>query len=233
VHIARRADPVERTAIDPGHKPRQSNLPEPLLRDWTPSNIAPHSESVRVFTNCEEAELFLNGQSMGRQKLHPDATPLTWEVPYAPGSLKAVAYREGRSVAKDELRTAGKAARILLTPERATLSSDGNDVLTVVATVVDDAGVQVPDSDPAASGEVQFSVSGPAEIVATDNGSVTDHESFLLPRHHLYGGRVIAILRATAPSGSVLVHASTADLADGDAWLTVIPSRDSGFARAF
>jgi len=229
VHIARRVAPSERSAIDPGYEALQPALQQPLLLDWTPRNTAAHSESVEVYTNCEEVELLLNGQSLGRQKLHPDASPLTWAVPYAPGSLKAVAYNQGIQVAEDELRTAGKAARILLTPERTTISPDGNDVVTIAATAVDAAGVPVPD----ATDSVEFTVSGPARIVATDNGSNTDHEPFLLAQHHLFGGRMIAILQATASSGSIRVRASAAALADGNARLTAVPGNPSGFVRAF
>ena len=229
VHIARRVAPSERSAIDPGYEALQPALQQPLLLDWTPRNTAAHSESVEVYTNCEEVELLLNGQSLGRQKLHPDASPLTWAVPYAPGSLKAVAYNQGIQVAEDELRTAGKAARILLTPERTTISPDGNDVVTIAATAVDAAGVPVPD----ATDSVEFTVSGPARIVATDNGSNTDHEPFLLAQHHLFGGRMIAILQATASSSSIRVHASAAGLADGDVQLTAVPSKPSDFVRAF
>lgn len=229
VHIARRVAASERVAIDPGYESVPQAMQETLLLDWTPRNTAAHSESVEVYTNCEEVELLLNGQSLGRQKLHADASPLTWNVPYAPGSLNAVAYNRGIPAAEDELRTAGKAARLVLSPERTTLSPSGEDAVTIVATAVDDAGVPVPD----ASGEVQFSIAGPALIVATDNGSITDHESFLLPRHHLYGGRMIAVLRATAPSGSIRLHASAAGLAGGDALLSAVPSTPSGSVHAF
>jgi beta-galactosidase len=228
VHIARRVAATERSAIDPGYESVQPALQQPLLLDWTPRNTAAHTESVEVYTNGEEVELLLNGQSMGRQKLHPDASPLTWNVPYAPGSLKAVAYNGGRPVAEDELRTAGKPVRLVLAPERTTISP-GEDAVVIVATAVDEAGVPVPDE----SAEVQFTVTGPAEIVATDNGSTTDHESFLLPRHRLFDGRTIAILRATATSGTIQVHASAADLSEGIARLTVISRQPKGFPRAF
>lgn len=233
IHLVRRVAANEKTAVDPGYEPLPAEMKEPLRADWTPRNSAPHKETIEVYTNCEEVELFLNSSSLGRQKLHPDATPLIWEVPYAPGALKAVAYIQGRPAAEDELRTAGKAARIVLTPERDTFSPDRNDVVPIVAMVVDDAGVPVPDSDQAAIGELQFSVSGPAEIVATDNGSRTDHDSFLLSHRHLYNGRAIAILRATASSGSIHVHASTPGLADADASLTAIPAQSGGLIRAF
>ena len=229
VHIARRVAPTERATVDPGYESVQPDLQEPLLLDWTPRNTAPHSESVEVYTNCDEADLLLNGHSLGRQSLHPDASPLKWDVPYAPGSLRAVAYIQGKQVAEDELRTAGKPARIVLSPDRSTLSPAADDVLTIVATAVDDAGVRVPD----ASAEIQFSVSGPAQIIATDNGSNTDHESFVLPQHHLYAGRLIVLVRATASVGAIHLHASADGLANADAQLTAVPPPPPAFVRAF
>jgi beta-galactosidase len=231
VHIARRVAAAERSAIDPGYESVPLAMQDTLLLDWTPRNTAPHAESVEVYTNCEEVDLLLNGQSLGRQKLHPDASPLTWTVPYAPGSLKAVAYNQGHPVAEDELRTAGKAARIVLSADRSTVSfgDHGDDVVTVTATAVDDAGVRVPD----ASDEVQFTVSGPARVVATDNGGIVDHESFLLPHHHLYAGRAIAVLRATGSSGAIHVDASASGLAGGDAQFKAVFRRPVGFVRAF
>jgi beta-galactosidase len=229
VHIARRVGATESTAIDPGYEAVPPSAREPLLLDWTPRNAEPHTEAVEVYTNCEEVELLLNGQSLGRQKLAGDASALKWSVPYAPGSLKAVAYHEGKPVAEDELRTAGRVARLVLSAERTILSPDRNDAATITATAVDEAGVRVPD----ASNEVQFTVSGPAEIAATDNGSNTDHESFLLPHHHLSGGRAIAILRATSGSGSIRVHATAAGLAEGTAVLTAVPGNSPVSPRSF
>ncbi len=140
-----------------------------------------------------------------------------------------MAYTQGNPVAEDELRTAGKPARIVLSPERSTLSPTGDDVVTIVATAVDYAGVRVPD----ASTEVQFAVSGPAQIVATDSGSNTDHEPFLFPQHHLYAGRIVVLVRATASAGIIHVHSSAAGLADADAQLTAVPPAIPSFVRAF
>jgi beta-galactosidase len=233
VHLFRRVGVGEKSATDPGYESTPADLREPLLADWSPRNAATHNESVEVYTNCEEVDLLLNGNSLGRQKLHEDATPLTWKVPYAPGTLKAVAYRQDHAAVEDELRTAGRAARIMLSTERSTLSLDRNDVLMVVAKLVDEAGVPVPESDPAASAEMVFTVSGPAEIVATDNGSSTDHDSFQLPRHHLYGGRAVVFLRATASTGDIRVQATAAGLAKGEAKLTPVPASSGDSVRAF
>jgi beta-galactosidase len=228
VHIVRRVAPTERAAIDPGYESVQPSIQEPLLLDWTPRNTAPHTESVEVYTNCEEVALFLNGKSLGTQKLHPDASPLHWDVPYTPGVLKAVAYNQGKPVAGDELRTAGKAVRLLLSTKRATLSP-GDDVLTITATAVDSNGIRVPD----ASQEVHFSITGPGSILATDNGSNTDHEPFQLPQHRLDAGRLTVFVQAKDSSGSFRVHATALGVADGETRITLERRKIPGLVRAF
>ncbi|MGA2276363.1 MAG: glycoside hydrolase family 2 TIM barrel-domain containing protein [Terracidiphilus sp.] len=233
VHMVRRVGDDEKSATDPGYELVPLSRREPLIHDWSPRNTAPHTETIEVYANYDEVELFLNGGSLGRQKLHPDATPLVWQMPFTPGQLEAVAYRQGHAVAKDELRTAGKAARLQLTSERLSLSPRRDDAVMVVATLVDEAGVPVPASDPAASGEVEFSVSGPARIVATDNGSASTHESFLLPRRHLYGGRAVAFLQATAGAGIIRLHASSAGIKSGELRLKAIPATPTNPVRAF
>jgi beta-galactosidase len=204
-------------------------MQETLLMDWTPLNTAPHSESVEVYTNCAEAELFLNGNSLGKQKLHADASAIIWNVPYAPGSLRAVGYSQGSQTAVDELHTAGKPTHLLLGSDRKALSPDKNVITLVTATVVDDAGVRVPN----ASQQVQFSVSGPGEIVATDNGSNSDHDPFSQPQHRLYRGRAVAYLQAKASSGTIRVRASAAGLSDGSIEISTHPVHSARSPRAF
>ena len=229
VHIARRIGPEEKMAIDPGYEAVPSAMQESLLLDWTPRIQAPHIEAVEVYSNGEETELFLNGVSLGKQILHTDASPLLWSVPYAAGSLKAVAYNQGQPVAMDELRTAGRPSRIVLRADRKTISDDRNDAATLTATVVDESGVLVP----SASVNVQFTVTGSGRIIATDNGSITDHASFQLPQHPLSGGRTIAVLRATTSNGSIHVRASASGLVDGEAQIEAVPRMESTFQRAF
>lgn len=229
VHIARRVAPAQKSPLDPGYEPVPASMQQTLLLDWTPRDAAPHHESVEVYTNCEQVELFLNGQSLGRQTLHPDASPLKWDVPYAPGSLKAVGYNQNKQVAADELRTADEATHIVLAPDRSTISSDANDLVSVEATAVDANGVRVPD----AAEEVRFSLLGPGKIVATDNGSITDHESFQLPQRLLSGGRVVVLVRATSASGTIRISASSKGMATGSTTLQAIPASAQDFGRSF
>ena len=91
--------------------------------DWTPREQAPHTENVEVYSNCAQAELFLNGRSLGSLPLPADASPRTWHVPFEPGALRAVGRNGETVVASDELHTAGPPAKIVLTADQAALST--------------------------------------------------------------------------------------------------------------
>ncbi len=114
VRIARRVQAARRGPVDPGYASPTSNnqaattapntpldpttrFGQPLLLDWTPKDQSPHTENIEIYTNAEEVELFLNDKSLGTQKLHPDASPITYQVPFEPGTLKAVARTNGQS----------------------------------------------------------------------------------------------------------------------------------------
>lgn len=212
VHVVRRVSPTERGAVDPGYEAVAPRFRESLFHDWTPEAQGEHIETVEVYTNAEEADLELNGRSLGPQKLHRDASPLTWEVPYAPGTLTAVAYTGGQIVARDVLRTAGKPTQLMIMPERKSITADPSDVVYLKATVLDDAGNVVP----GAVDELHFTVSGPGRIVGVDNGNNSDHDPFQAEMRRAYQGRAIAIVAASAP-GAVTVTVSAAGLPDAKA----------------
>jgi beta-galactosidase len=228
VAMVRRVSITRPTPVDPGYAnatsidqsagatPRAAAPPadpsvrfsEPLLADWTPKDLAPHTENVEVYTNAEEVELFLNGKSLGTEKLHADASPIVYKVPFEPGTLKAIARTGGKEVATQELKTAGKPAHLLFTADKPTtpLTPDWNDARYVTATLVDAAGTRIPDS----TTEVHFTVKGPASIIAVDNGNFSDREPYQATQRKTYYGNSLAILRATGTSGKITVTA-TAD----------------------
>jgi beta-galactosidase len=194
---------------------------QPLLADWTPKDLGPHSENVEVYTNAEEVELFLNGKPIGSDKLHPDASAITFKVPFVQGTLKAVAKSHGKVVATEELKTAGKPARIVFTADKAAtpLTPDWNDVRYVTATLVDDAGTRIPDSTTV----IQFAATGPASIVAVDNGNMMDHDPFQATERKLYDGNAVALVRATGTSGRITVTASADGIPTATLTLTAAP----------
>lgn len=209
VHIARRIAAPRRTPDDPGFEPLTRG--QTVFSDWTPENTEPHEENVEVYSNCREVELILNGKSLGAQPRPADDSPRAWSVPFAPGTLRAVGKNDGKIVAEHELRTAGKPAKIALSADRDRLARDGDDVVTVTAAVVDEKGVLVP----GASDRIAFHVAGPGVLAAVDNGDNTDHDPFQANERRAFGGRCIAILRAsaTATSGRITLSASAPGLA--------------------
>jgi beta-galactosidase len=260
VRIARRVQAARRGPIDPGYASPTSNnqaataapnapldpttrFGQPLLLDWTPKDQTPHTENVEVYTNADEVELLLNNKPLGTQKLHPDASPITFQVPFEPGAIKAIARTNGKIVAEDELRTAGKATRLLLStgldaahltkvlhPEAAlALTPDWNDVAYVTATLVDDDGTVIPDS----STTIHFSATGPAKIIAVDNGNLLDHDPFQATDRKLYEGHAIAILRATASGGTITLTATAEALRPASITLSTAPVHRSAVERSF
>ncbi len=211
VYIARRTAASTASPTDPGYEPAPQDAlrrPQVLLHDWTPGNSAAHPENVEVYCNCEEVELLLNGQSLGSQKLHADASPRNWSVPFAPGTLRAVAKNHGATVAEDQLRTAGPPAGIQLAATSTNIAPGWEDVCRVTATVVDANGQPVP----AASPLIAFNLSGPGVVAAVDSADNASHEPFQAAERRAYQGRCVAFLKATAPSGKITLTASASGL---------------------
>jgi beta-galactosidase len=148
---------------------------------------------VHVYTSGNEAELFLNGKSLGRKKKEPYQYRIRWdEVVYSPGELKVVAYRNGQKWATDTVKTTGGPSKLLLKPDRAVIAGDGHDLAFVTLTVADQRGQMVP----RAMNLIHFEISGPGEIVVTDNGDPTDFAVFASKERKAFNGLALAIVKA-------------------------------------
>jgi beta-galactosidase len=161
-----------------------------------------------VYTSGDEAELFLNGKSLGRKKKEDYHYRIRWDdVVYAPGELKVVAYKKGKAWATDVMKTTGPAAKLELAADRDRIAADGNDLSFITVKVADNGGLQVPD----AKNHIKFEIEGPGEIAATDNGDATSFESFQAPERNAFNGLALVIVRAKpGQSGSIHLKA-TAD----------------------
>lgn len=179
---------------------------------------------VHVFTSGDEAELFLNGKSLGRKRKGPYEYRLRWDdAVYRPGELKAVAYRNGKKWAEDAVSTTGPAVRLKASADRTEILADGLDLSFVTVRVTDAKARTVPTAD----NGVRFSVRGPAEIVATDNGDPTDLTAFPSLERKAFGGLCLAVVR-TKPgeAGRITVTAESAGL--GGARVVIISKQDAG-----
>ena len=158
-----------------------------ILPHWTHKK----GDTVRVMavSNCDEVELFLNGKSLGRKPSDVCETA-EWQVEYAPGRISAKAYRNGKCVAKDEQRTAGKPYAIRLMPESTSIMNDGADTAIVNVAVVDKKGIIVPYAD----NLIHFDIEGDGYVRGVGNGDPNSHELDNVPYRQAFCGLCQALI---------------------------------------
>lgn len=181
-----------------------------ILPHWNWPERIGEVTPVHVFTSGDEVELFLNGESLGRKKKGEFEYRLRWDdVKYTPGKLEAVAYKEGKQWAEAVMETTGEAVQLVLTADRDEIGADGKDLSFITAKVVDDEGRMVPRSN----NEIEFSIEGPGEIVATDNGDQTDLVAFPSRTRKAFNGLALVIVRSDAQkAGTITITAKSAGL---------------------
>lgn len=164
-----------------------------ILPHWNWEERIGEITPVHIYTSGDAVELFLNGKSLGRREKSHSYDRFTWDdVRYEPGSLKAIAYKNGQKWAEELVETTGKPAALQVTAEKTELKSDGTDLSFIRVAVVDSQGRVVPRS----KNHLKFSVTGPAEIIATDNGDATSLLPFQLSERDAYNGLALVILRS-------------------------------------
>jgi beta-galactosidase len=170
---------------------------------------------VQCYTSFAQAELFLNGKSLGTRKKSNETLyeryRLMWhDVPYEPGTLRIVAYHsDGSPAMAKEVTTAGAPSCIVLRPDRREIRADGDDLCFITVGIVDDEGRLCP----RASNAVAFTVQGPAEITAVGNGDATSTESFAANPYHVFNGQCMLIIRSSDGMGDITIGAASEGLA--------------------
>lgn len=160
---------------------------------------------VSAYTNCEEAELFLNGMSLGRKKnTREDKNIIQWSVPYQPGELKITGYTGNETAAGSVLKTAGNPVEIRLTADRDVLKADGQDLSFIIVGLIDSNGIM----NPGAENRINFTIRGPGEIMALANADPTSTESFRGTFRKAWRGRCLAIVRSGKDKGEIRLGAS-------------------------
>ncbi len=172
---------------------------------------------VHIFTNCDSAELFINGRSLGKFAPTKNSSNLAeryriiWhDVAWEAGEITAVAYKNEQEAAKETLHTAGHPAQLLLSAENTHCTADGDDMLFVTVSVADEDGVPCPN----ATNFVKFSLDGDEclRIVAADAGNAASTEPFQTPECSLFSGKAVVYLRSTGMRGKARLNATCAGL---------------------
>jgi len=164
-----------------------------ILPHWNWPDRTGEVTPVHVFTSGDEAELFLNGKSLGRKKKAQYEYRLRWDdVKYEPGELKAVAYKNGKKWAEDVVKTTDGPASLAASADRSEIRADGKDLAFITVRVTDHSGLTVP----IANNPMTFEIEGPGEILATDNGDPTSLTAFPSHEREAFNGLVLVIIRS-------------------------------------
>ena len=184
-----------------------------LSENW--NREAGEQVSLYTYTNADEVELFLNGKSLGVKKNSNDPklrARIKWDnIAYAPGTLVAVAKKNGKVVARHQIETTGEAVALKLVPDMETWHADGKDLMHVRIYAVDKKGRRVMNvKDAKAFDKLTFTVKGDANIVAVDNGNIASDELHIgktqlekTIQRNLYQGSALVILRAGDKLGKI------------------------------
>ena len=184
-----------------------------LSENW--NREAGEQVSLYTYTNGDEVELFLNGKSLGVKKNSNDPklrARIKWDnIAYAPGTLVAVAKKNGKVVARHQIETTGEAVALKLVPDMETWHADGKDLMHVRIYAVDKKGRRVLNvKDAKAFDKLTFTVKGDANIVAVDNGNIASDELHIGKtqleksiQRHLFQGSALVILRAGDKPGKI------------------------------
>ena len=170
--------------------------------DWNAGQII----DIPVMTNCCEAELFLNGQSLGRKQNNAYDSgrfPLLWQQPFISGKITARGYdEEGVLICEDSRLTPGETDHLLLTSEQDTLRSDGWDIAFITVSALDKNGRKVEN----ARDSVKVSVTGGGRLIGTDNGDSTDTDSYKSDCRRLFSGKLLLIIGSNGIHEDVTVR---------------------------
>ncbi|CAM8672758.1 beta-galactosidase GalB [Sphingobium sp.] len=181
-----------------------------ILPHWSWPDRVGQITPVHVFSSADAAELFVNGQSQGKIKKRDYEYRFRWDyVVYAPGEVKVVTWKDDKPWATETVRTVGEAAKLSLTADRSTIADDGRDLSFVTLKVLDRDGHVVP----AAKQTISFTIEGPGQIVATDNGDPTDLNAFPSHSRAAFNGLALAIVKANRP-GKIILRAHAEGLGE-------------------
>ena len=175
--------------------------------NWTPGQTV---DLFAYYNNADEVELFVNGKSQGVRSKGDGEYHVMWRVPFEPGTIKAVSRKAGKTVAEQVINTAGEPAQIRLTPDRATIAADGNDLSFVTVEILDSDGNLCP----TAVNEVTFTVEGAGQNEGVDNGNPISLERFKADSRKAMAGKALLIVRNNGKKGDINVKAVSPGLSD-------------------
>lgn len=192
---------------------------------WSHRNVQPvwnwpDGSKLRVecFTNCKEAELFLNGKSLGKVLRDTSKGQIpAWNVDYQAGELSVKGYNNRNLVSTCAIKTYGQAALIQAVPDQTNFLRAKKGICQVELQIADQDGNPVY----AAENDVRVNISGDAALLGLESGSTTSHEDYKADHRQALHGRLIAYIRTNGKPGNIVVHFTSPSLKPASITLTV------------
>jgi beta-galactosidase len=177
--------------------------------DWNWKGSEGKIMDVNIYSSCGKVELFLNGKSLGEKVTDRSTKYLAnWQVPYEPGTLRAVGFAGRKELAVAELHSSGEVTQIKLSADRNKIRSDGQDLSYITVDLTDNKGV----CNRKAENQVSFEVEGPGTIAGVGNANPISLESFQLPKRKAWHGRCMVIIKSDKTAGKIILKATSAGL---------------------
>lgn len=177
-----------------------------ILPHWNHRGLEGEPINVWVYTNCDEVELFLDGKSLGTQKIERYGHG-EWDVSYKAGSLKAVGKNSGQTCAEEVVETTGKPVGLKLIPDNKVEYANGRDLLLLTCVCVDEKGREVPDAEAL----IKFSANSLGQVVGTGS-DICDHIPPQSPSRKMRAGKCSLAVRVGKEPGRLKVYASSSEL---------------------
>src|ERR1022692_4937456 len=174
--------------------------------------------AVWAYSNLDRVELFLNGLSLGAKDVRKDSH-VAWIVKYAPSSLEARGWKDGKQVMTTRRDTTGAAAKLVLRADHGGVSADGEDVAMFAVEVQDAQGRTVPITE----NEVTFRVAGAGKLIGVGNGDPTDHAPAKGTSRKAFSGFCMALVQSSKAAGKITVEATSAGLASSTMTIAAKP----------
>ncbi|HTB97009.1 MAG TPA: beta-galactosidase GalA [Terracidiphilus sp.] len=185
-----------------------------LFPHWNWPGMEGKEIAVWVYSNLDKAELFLNGESLGQKDVKKDSH-VAWVVQYAPGTIEARGWKDGKETLKTKRETTGAAVKLVVRADREAIAADGEDVAMLAVEVQDAQGRVVPITD----NEVTFKVTGAGKLIGTGNGDPTDHAPDKGSARKAFSGYCMGLVQSSKQAGDITVEATSPGLTGASATL--------------
>jgi beta-galactosidase len=177
-----------------------------VVADWNWKGYEDSTLEVNVYSSCDEVELFLNNQSLGKKQTNRSTKFMAvYTLPYTAGELKAVGYSKGKQVNISILKTAGEPIQIKLSADRNSIKADGEDLSYVTIELADANGVK----NPKAENLIHFEIEGEGTIIGVGNANPMSTESYQQPQRKAWQGKCLVVIKSNKKPGNIILRAKS------------------------